>query len=305
MARKKRPEEHENHERWLISYADFITLLFAFFVVMYSVSSVNEGKYRVVSRSLIVAFGEPVKSLSPVQIGKLARSPQTKMLDERAVTSSIIPKMSLKPMPNLKNESGVISIHDNGGHDSGHLAKAVQQIKKALKTLIEKGLVTVTVYNDRTEIQIRSSVLFASGKIKLNKSAQTVVKELAQILSPIPNMVRVEGFTDNVPIKTRFYPSNWELSAARSARVVRQLEDLGLDPERLVAVGYGKYHPVASNATPDGRARNRRVVLVVLAQSNKHPDVLAPPSADPANKDQPGKVAPAVATSPATVASSQ
>lgn len=260
MARKKRPEEPGNHERWMISYADFITLLFAFFVVMYSVSSVNEGKYRVVSHSIVTAFGTPVKSLSPIQIGKLVRAPKSKFQQDILKSPSSI-VMSAMNNHRAKSEEG------EGGNRQGPgaMKRAAMQIEKALQQLINDGLVEVNQYEDRLEVEIRSSVLFPSGSGQISPSALSILERLAQILGTLTNVVHVEGFTDSIPINTFLYPSNWELSSARSARVVRHLVESGLDPRRLVSVGYAEYQPIASNETAQGRAKNRRVVLVVMA----------------------------------------
>jgi chemotaxis protein MotB len=275
MARKKKPEEHENHERWLISYADFITLLFAFFVVMYSVSSVNEGKYRVVSRSLIAAFGTPVKSLAPIQIGELVRAKDSGIKQQTLKLPSAMKAAASNPMLMNPPES-----HSSGSGQPGNggeelMKEVAEEIDEALQELIEKGLVTVRENNGRLEIEIRSSVLFASGSGEVSVPALPILEGIAGILKTLPNMVHVEGFTDNVPISNLVYPSNWELSAGRSARVVRHLVEGGIDPLRLVSVGYGEYRPVASNKTAEGRARNRRVVLVVTAHEPDSDPLLA------------------------------
>ncbi len=265
MARKEKHEEHVNHERWLISYADFITLLFAFFVVMYSVSSVNEGKYRVVSSSLIAAFGAPVKSLAPIQMGELARAP--KNIAPKQTISAV---NSSKPKPSLEELLGMGEGEKGGkggdGDDKG-MQMAAEQIAEALKNLIRDELVEVRRKGDRLEIEIKSSVLFPSGSGEVAEESLPIIEVIAKILDSLPNLIHVEGFTDDIPINTLVYPSNWELSAARAARVVRHLVEDGLAPQRLVPMGFGQYRPVATNKTAEGRARNRRVVLVVMSKN--------------------------------------
>ncbi len=269
MARKEKHEEHVNHERWLISYADFITLLFAFFVVMYSVSSVNEGKYRVVSSSLIAAFGAPVKSLAPIQMGELARAPKNvapKQTISAVESSKPIPKPSLEEllgMPDVMKGEG----EKGGDGDDTGMQAAAEQIAEALKNLIRDELVEVRRNGDRLEIEIKSSVLFSSGSGEVAEESLPIIEVIAKILDTLPNLIHVEGFTDDIPISTITYPSNWELSAARAARVVRHLVEDGLEPQRLVPMGFGQYRPVATNKTAEGRARNRRVVLVVMSKS--------------------------------------
>lgn len=256
MARKKPPEEHENHERWLVSYADFITLLFAFFVVMYSISSVNEGKYRVMSNSLVVAFGKPGASLNPIQLGK---PNSTQGLDSaaRKRDSSFIPL----PMPEIPI--------DEGGAKDRQMKRMEQEIKRSMKGLIDKDLVKVRRNKKGVEVEIKSSVLFASGSARLQIVAIATLSKIAKILARQNYNIQVEGFTDNVPINTIAFPSNWELSAARSASVVHLFTRNGVEPQRMAAIGFGEYRPVTSNQTEQGKNRNRRVVVVIRPTSGQ------------------------------------
>lgn len=247
MARKKKHEEHENHERWLVSYADFITLLFAFFVVMYAISSVNEGKYRVLSDSLVAAFKASPKSMEPIQIGKDAKSS-----DDKTKSAVIMPKV---PVPQLGRG-------DNAASQT--LNRMASKIEHAMSELIAKGLVSVKRGNLWLEVEINTNILFPSGSSHLQDAAKPALSEIAKILRDFQNPIRVEGFTDNKPINTIVFPSNWELSSARSASVVHLFMDNGISPERMAAVGYGEYRPFQDNATEDGRNRNRKVVLVIL-----------------------------------------
>jgi len=277
MARKQRHEEHENHERWLVSYADFITLLFAFFVVMYSISSVNEGKYRVLSDSLMSAFRNPMRSLEPVQVGKLVRSPvATDAAPSLVELPSFAPPMILtKPVPPLEtkseSEADAMPLDQDAppldAKESAKLLSIADDIKQALAPLIDQKIIEVRQQKWWLEIEIKTSILFASGSAQLERDAIPVLVKLADILSPFPNPVEVEGFTDNVPIKTLAYPSNWELSAARAASVVHVFTRYGIRPQRLLAIGYGEFRPAAENTTPGGRAQNRRVVIVVPANN--------------------------------------
>lgn len=247
MARKKKHEEHENHERWLVSYADFITLLFAFFVVMYAISSVNEGKYRVLSDSLVAAFKASPKSMEPIQIGKDAKSS-----DDKTKSAVIMPKV---PVPQLGRGENAAS---------QTLNRMASKIEHAMSELIAKGLVSVKRGNLWLEVEINTNILFPSGSAHLQDEAKPALSEIAKILRDFQNPIRVEGFTDNKPINTVVFPSNWELSSARSASVVHLFMDNGISPERMAAVGYGEYRPFQNNATEDGRNRNRKVVLVIL-----------------------------------------
>ncbi len=283
MARKKRVEEHENHERWLVSYADFITLLFAFFVVMYSISSVNEGKYRVLSDSMVAAFADPARSLDPIQVGKLLRSPlqsETPMdrakpvielfhvpLPERDIREQLERKLK-EAQEKAAREAEARRRAEEGRIDEASLALA-DAIESSMADLVDAGLIDVRRDKRWIEVEIKSSILFPSGSAELSPGSRPVLRKLAEKLAPLNNTIHVEGFTDNVPIDNFEFRSNWELSAARAASVVRLFTDLGVRPERMAAIGYGEYRPVASNDTPEGRARNRRVVLVIMSGADK------------------------------------
>ncbi len=256
MARKKLPEEPENHERWLVSYADFITLLFAFFVVMYSISSVNDGKYRVLSDALVSAFSTAQRDLEPIQIDELTPAGSSGLLDGG---------MSLGP---VEQETSSASQTPNAlelATDAEAMRFMMDEIARTLSTYIDRELVDVAQGDAWVEVEVRSSLLFTSGSARLSREAVSVLKTIAAILQPLSNPIHVEGFTDNVPIDTFAYPSNWELSAARAASVVHLFSRLGIDPKRMAATGYAEFRPIAENDTEAGRNKNRRVVLVILA----------------------------------------
>ncbi|BCG25709.1 flagellar motor protein MotD [Pseudomonas tohonis] len=239
MARRRHQEEHENHERWLVSYADFITLLFAFFVVMYSISSINEGKYKILSESLTGVFNQPDRSIKPIPVGE--ERPRTTESDK-----------------SMTQDSG-----SSDGDASDPLREITRNISDAFGDLIKDEQMTVRGNELWVEIELNSSLLFPSGDAIPANEAFTIIEKVAKILAPYENPVHVEGFTDNLPISTTNYPSNWELSTARAASIVRMLSMDGVNPARLAAVGYGEFQPVADNATAEGRGRNRRVVLVI------------------------------------------
>jgi len=253
MARRKRHEEHENLERWLVSYADFITLLFAFFVVMYSISSINEGKYRVLSDTMVAAFNTPPKTLQPIQVGEEGVSGEPAPIKPEKASSAVSPGV-IQQLAQTAQSS-----------DMGQIAN---DFEKAMSPLIQKDLINVTHNDLWVEIEINTSILFDSGSAQLEDDALPVLGQLAGILKKYPNYIQVEGFTDNVPINTGVFPSNWELSAHRAASVVHLFMNNGVQPERMAAIGYGEYRPIADNATPEGRRKNRRVVLVILADAN-------------------------------------
>ncbi len=278
MARKKAHPEHENHERWLVSYADFITLLFAFFVVMYSISSVNDGKFRVLSESLVASFRSSSKSLAPIQIGQPMRSPY-----QFSATTQNIPFTTTRApieLSRLKSmQEDAIHLTENGDEDklsadgegdsfagnAGEMETISEDVEQALGPLLDDGMISLRKNKNWLEIEINSSILFSSGSSALARDGEAVLKSLANVLKNLPNRINVEGFTDNLPIKNEVYPSNWELSAGRAATVVRLFASYGVDPVRLVSIGYGEFRPVADNATAAGRSANRRVSVVILA----------------------------------------
>ncbi len=265
MARKPKHEEHENHERWLVSYADFITLLFAFFVVMYSLSAVNEGKFRILSEALEAAFRGTPRAMEPVQLGQPAKSAITIASPVPLPTRNAPPPgLSLPPLP-IPPPPSQPSPAPNRAERDAEMQRLADEIRQAMAPLVDKDLLRVRRTSIGVEVEINTNILFASASADIAPAARNVLKEIAGILVRFPNPVRVEGFTDNLPIRSAVYPSNWELSAGRAASVVHLFMDTGIEPARMAAVGFGEHQPVADNATETGRRRNRRVNLVILA----------------------------------------
>lgn len=292
MARRKKHEEHENHERWLVSYADFITLLFAFFVVMYSVSSVNEGKYRVLSKTLSYAFNTNITSSSGgpyrqlIQLGRITETKggppssgpvsidilkSTKLSgggqDKRPGSTARGPQGQIGPSAAqmMADKKGPSKTGEQIAAAVAALKKVAGQIENAMEPLVKQGMVQIRQDEYFIEVEISSSILFVSGSAQLSRTAIPVLTRIADITKQFPNPVRVEGYTDNMPINIDLFPSNWELSTGRASSVVRMLVSKGIMPTRLSAIGYGEFRPVADNLTEEGRRRNRRVVLVIQA----------------------------------------
>ena len=227
-------DDDVNHDRWLVSYADFMTLLMAFFVVMYSISQVSEEKYRILTETFNEAF-------------------------------------------NLSGYSDARPIRDSSsGNDANDVpeffTRITEQLDKSFESLIEDEFITVTGDERWLQIELQSAILFGSGGAILSGPAEAIIGELTSAMSAYNNVIRVEGFTDDIPIKNRLFSSNWELSTARATAVVRLMESQGIKPQRLAAVGYGEHQPVASNTTEAGRARNRRIVLMVSTREELRPN---------------------------------
>jgi chemotaxis protein MotB len=276
MSRKKhKHEEHENHERWLVSYADFITLLFAFFVVMYSISSVNEGKYRVLSESMVAAFRSSARALQPIQVGNLARSPRntSEAIMELPLpvhfTPIVINGQIVKPRPSL--EEALEPNQLNMAEAQREIEQISEEVAQTIQELVSNEYITMRRNKLWLEIELRTNMLFGSGSATPSIDAEIILRQIARSLSNFPNRILVEGFTDNKPINSMVFPSNWELSSARAAAVVRLFQGFGIQPERLASIGYGEHRPIASNETDSGRLQNRRVVIVVIANMDKQP----------------------------------
>lgn len=247
--RRKNEDEHENHERWLVSYADFITLLFAFFVVMYSLSSINEGKYRVLSDSIVQAF----RSINVNESGQQIIIPPV------TVAPSVVP-----PVPQVQTPTPEeLKAEEQRRQNAQKMRSMADEIRRVLQPLTENGQVSVTEGAFGITVEINASVLFAPGEAVLGIPAVTALRAVANVIALAAFPVTIEGHTDNIPINTFRFPSNWELSAVRASSVVRLFVESGVAPERLTAAGYADQRPVASNADEEGRSRNRRVAILI------------------------------------------
>ena len=246
--RRRRPPQDDLHnkERWLISYADFITLLFAFFVVMYSVSSVNEGKYKVLSETFTGVFNAPQRSLQPVTVGgQPVRAPQQQHEDV------IPPPVTEAPRnPELDAEGRTEA-----------LRTMASQLAMEFDELINQGVVSLETSSEWIELNLPNSMLFGSGDAEPHYDSFEVIEKIASVLRNRDNAVKVEGFTDNQPIRTSRFPSNWELSAARAIEVVNYLITRGISPTRLSATGYGEFQPIDERDDEIAHRRNRRIEL--------------------------------------------
>ncbi len=278
-ARNRKNEPQVNHERWLISYADFITLLFAFFVVMYSISQVSESKYRVLSETFVEAFNQPSDAqanpepqpnsapsndpITPLEMGKTANDQATS--DQQVAIIS--DQASNDVTPAVDQPGDPVEAVKN----SDELSQISDLVSEKFSGLMEQGLIQVASNELWLQIELKDSILFSSGSADASEQAQKIFDDIAVILKDYENPVQVEGFTDNVPINSSRYPTNWELSSARASAIVKYLAAKGVAPERLSAVGYGEYQPVAGNDTPEGRAQNRRVAVMIAKRKMDRP----------------------------------
>ena len=260
MARSRRRKKYfdsndnESHERWLVSYADFITLLFAFFVVMYSISSVNNEKYEHLSEALDEAFSANHKAqtvIDPIQIGVEPKSIEP-IIDGKPIIEEVIKQKQLsEEILRERQQLQLIS----------------EQFEDVMQPYIESELIEVKRNDFWIELEMNSQLLFLSGEAELASKATPVIRKIAEVVRRMKNVIRIEGHTDSISIDTLEFPSNWDLSSARATTVVREFVKNGISAKRLSAVGYGEFHPVADNNSEEGRIKNRRVVLVLMSQA--------------------------------------
>ncbi|MDD4910871.1 MAG: flagellar motor protein MotD [Sideroxydans sp.] len=242
MARRAKRREPDNHDRWMVSYADFMTLLFAFFVVMYGISSVNEGKYKIFSVAVNQAFGTQ---------GANAEGGTIRLSEEEMYFKSLVDRRNAR-------------LAEKQRKLSERMKKLNDTLNIKMAGFVNNGQMTVSQSTRGVTLDINASMLFKPSEAELQKEAVATLSDIAQILAGEEMSIEVEGHTDNLPITTVVFPSNWELSSARASSVVRLFIDHGIVANRLKATGLADNVPVVSNDTAEGRARNRRVVVTVL-----------------------------------------
>ena len=248
MPRRRPIDEDQDVNRWAISWADFLTLLFAFFVVLYGISSVNQEKYRELSESLTEIFSRNSAGSTP--------SDPDVVFNRQRGEGLLDGGQQITP-------SEFVYVDSPEGQASVRLRQLQSDLTSSLVGLFEEGQVEIDGNELWFTIEISSSLLFETGDAIPAIEADPLLSVISDYLSPTNNPIHVEGYTDDQPIRGGQFPSNWELSAARAAAVVRVLQLNGLAPERMAAVGYGEYRPAYSNRTTDGQSLNRRIVIVV------------------------------------------
>jgi chemotaxis protein MotB len=262
MARKRKPEQHANHDRWLVSYADFITLLFAFFVVMFASAEADRGKAARVSESVRKALddGQVASVLSGILGGAKDEKGKGNAMMLGPGGTERMPKES--PLPG-----------------SANLAGSLDALRSALKTEIEKGQLQITLEHRGLVVSLREASFFASGNDVVYPGTYSSIEKIAQAIRQVPNPVRLEGHTDSVPIHNSRFRSNWELSAARGIATLDLLTSrFGVPPARMAVAGYAETVPLESNDTEQGRAHNRRVDVVILSESGADTEPKVPAS---------------------------
>jgi len=256
---KRKREQHVNHERWLVSYADFITLLFAFFVVLYSSSQVDKRKAGHLALAIQVAFQElGVFQTSSTKVP--VKDDNAMPFEKVQIVENINKEMDLKRI--VDPMKGTLS----SASPSQSLQEAQNAIQGALDPEIQRHEVAMSMQREGLVVSLREMGFFESGSATIRPSSLDAISRLANVLKQRPENLRLEGHTDNVPIHTLRFATNWELSTSRATDLIQLLiTKYGIPPSRLSAAGYAEFHPVASNSTPEGRAQNRRLDIVILA----------------------------------------
>jgi chemotaxis protein MotB len=279
-------EEHQSHDAWAIPYGDLVTLLLAFFVTMYAVSSVNAGKYRVLSDALSAAFRGAPRSPQAISVGQSPAdiSDSLPITEVNRMFTAGMPAYMRMPLPQAAGTvrtgqptPGSADPRDaqNNQREQYEMARNAEldgveaDVSNSLTSIATNNNVQVTRHGDNIEVQISTDILFGSGEAQLASRALVALGGLAEALKQWPNRLRVIGHTDNRPISTARFQSNWELSAARAASVVRLFGARGINAKRMAVIGYGEFAPLQPNTTPAGRNANRRVVIVILGRDSK------------------------------------
>jgi chemotaxis protein MotB len=261
MSRKKRATAHVSHDRWLVSYADFVTLMFAFFVVMFSSAQMDKRKVGKLSVAIRTAFQQ-------MGIFQAANS-RTPM-----VTTDPLPMEDVQVIEDGKGLAGQGALPSPFEKMEGNppqpkdLATLQKELGHALGAEIQRHEVALNAQHDGLVVSLRELGFFDSGSAQLRASSEATIRRIAEVLGGQPNNLRIEGHTDNIPIHNDHFASNWELSTARATEMIRLfITRYGLSPARVSAGGYAQFHPVATNQTEAGRALNRRVDIVILASA--------------------------------------
>lgn len=254
--RLKQQPEREELDRWLVSYADYMTLMFALFVVLYALSLLKQDEFNALTESITKVFEKSPRQDSSGAVSTLP--PATDNTELEFSGTAVNQPANPKEVANATTLSDV-----RQQHLGSPLELIEQDLRLALSDLIGQGVAKLVQDDDWLVIELNSGLLFASGSATATSSARTVLQEISKIINPINNFLRVRGYTDNIPIRNELFSSNWELSVARATSVLRVLETLGTPSHRMAIEGFGEHYPTADNATASGRAENRKVVIAI------------------------------------------
>lgn len=265
--------EHDNVHRWLVSYADYMTLLFALFVVLYAMAMVNEKPFETVTESIGRVFQandeKPKNRGHGDDILPVNSSKTNKRLYGNGILDVAGPEI-------VDGERTLSNVADS--QVGTNLTSLEKELHTALYDIIESGYAQLQVDGDWLEIELNSGLLFPSGSASPTNSAKAILSVIYDVIGSSSNFIRVRGYTDNQPINTEVFSSNWELSVYRATAILRLLEELEMNPARMAIEGYGEYYPEANNVTATGRAQNRRVVIAISKYGLEKANLLDTPT---------------------------
>ena len=265
--------EQDNVDRWLVSYADYMTLLFALFVVLYAMAMVNEEPFETATESIGKVFQANEELPKNRGHGDDILDVNTSKTNKRLYGNGILDVAG----PELVD--GEVTLSNVSDSQVGtNLTSLEKELHTALYELIESGYAQLQVDGDWLEIELNSGMLFPSGSSSATKNAITILAVIYDVIGSSTNFIRVRGYTDNQAINTEIFSSNWELSVFRATAILRALENLNLDPARMAIEGYGQYYPREDNRTAEGRAQNRRVVIAISKYGLGKSNLLATPT---------------------------
>jgi chemotaxis protein MotB len=265
--------EQDNVERWLVSYADYMTLLFALFVVLYAMAMVNEKPFETATESLGRVFQANEEQVKNRGHGDDILPVNSAKTNKRLYGNDILEN----PGPELV--SGDVMLSNVSEAQIGTTLTSLEDdLHEALYELVESGYAQLQIDGDWLEIELNSGLLFPSGSSSPTNAAKDILQVIYQVIADASNYIRVRGYTDNQAIETEIFSSNWELSVFRATAILRILEELTVNPARMAIEGYGQYYPNADNSTATGRAKNRRVVIAISKYGLEQANLLATPT---------------------------
>ncbi len=265
--------EHDNVDRWLVSYADYMTLLFALFVVLYAMAMVNEKQFETITESLGRVFQANEALPKNKGHGEDILPVNSSKTNKRLYGDGILEETGPELLEG-KNELSNIQESNIGSN----LTSLEKELHTALYDLVESGYAKLQIDGDWLEIELNSGLLFPSGSASPTNSAKAIMSAIYDVIGDISNFVRIRGYTDNQPIDTEIFSSNWELSVARATAILTLLEGMNMNPARMAIEGYGEYYPIADNNSADGRAKNRRVVIAISKYGIQQANLLNTPT---------------------------
>jgi len=275
LRKRRHIVEHDNIHRWLVSYADYMTLMFALFVVLYAMAMVNEKPFESITESFGRVFQADDHDTKNRGHGDGVLMVNTSKTNKKLYGNGIL---AIAGPELLDNEQSLSNISD--AQVGSNLSSLEDELNTALYELVESGFAQLKIDGDWLEIELNSGLLFPSGSSSATHSAEAILAVIFDVIGQASNFIRVRGYTDNQAINNEIFSSNWELSVFRATAILRVLEKQGINPGRMAIEGYGQYYPSSDNLTAQGRARNRKVVVAISKYGLEKANLLNTPTID-------------------------